>query len=285
MALDATYDIGQTQFGRRKVIVTQEGTLTGEKIKGKVLPGSLDFELTLSNGTVEIEQVLVLQTEDGKIIYVRNAGIGMPGGETRVVMDFEAPNASDYAWMNTGKFVARRVVDAEAKTLTMTVYDVAAVVETMDLADAVKVAKPDDAPPQPWDPRIRDASEKQGEQIIVETVTLGGSVSVGESKRGGRNIIPITGGELSGKINGKVLFGGADYQNLGNPMTLDARYLWQADDGEVIIVRNAGGFGAMVPTFEAKVDGNYAWLNSGKYISSNPGMGGGGVSLTFYESE
>ena len=29
-----------------------------------------------------------------------------------------------------------------------------------------------------------------------------------------------------------VLPGGADYQNLANPPTIDARYLWQTSDGE-----------------------------------------------------
>jgi hypothetical protein len=42
-----------------------------------------------------------------------------------------------------------------------------------------------------------------------------------------------------GKINEwKNQTGGADYRNLANPMTIDARYLWQTSDGEVIIVRN-----------------------------------------------
>ena len=40
----------------------------------------------------------------------------------------------------------------------------------------------------------------------------------------------------------------------------------------------------LAPTFEARVDGPYAFLNSGLYSSSNPGMGQGGVALTFYES-
>jgi hypothetical protein len=49
-------------------------------------------------------------------------------------------------------------------------------------------------------------------------------------------------------------------------------------------VRNGGGFGALVPTFEARVDGRYAYLNTGSYLSSNPGRGEGGVALMFYES-
>jgi hypothetical protein len=97
-------------------------------------------------------------------------------------------------------------------------------------------------------------------------------------------VIPITGGELTGRITGKVLAGGADYQNLSPPATIDARYLWQAADGEIIIVRNGGPFGSLVPTFEVRVDSPYAWLNTGSFLSSNPEGRPGGVGLTFYES-
>ena len=58
-------------------------------------------------------------------------------------------------------------------------------------------------------------------------------------------------------------------------MTIDARYLWQTNDGEIIIVRNAGPFGSLVPTFEARADGKYSWLNSGTYLSSKSRNGGG----------
>jgi len=137
---------------------------------------------------------------------------------------------------------------------------------------------------QPWDYRRAAPGEKQGAQLITERVTLSPSQSVGASKRGNRNVIPITGGELSGRITGKVLPGGADYQNLSNPATIDAHYLWQTTDGEFIVVRNGGTFGSLVPTFEVRVDSPYAWLNSGLYLSSNPGPSAGGVALTFYES-
>src|SRR5690606_31185878 len=98
------------------------------------------------------------------------------------------------------------------------------------------------------------------------------------------NKMPLPGGEVRVRINGTVLMGGADYQNLTPPAEIDARYLWQADDGEIIIVRNGGTFGSLSPSFEARVDGPYAYLNDGRYLSSNPGVGQGGVALTFYES-
>jgi hypothetical protein len=146
------------------------------------------------------------------------------------------------------------------------------------------VTKPADVQDQPWDYRKAAAEEKRGDQLVSENVTLGASQSVGATPKGNRNIIPITGGTLNGKITGKVLAGGADYQNLANPMTIDARYLWQTSDGEVIIVRNGGSMGLLAPAFEVRVDSKYAWLNKGLYLSSNPGIGAGGVGLTFYES-
>ena len=175
-------------------------------------------------------------------------------------------------------------MDLAAKTMKISVYEVSEVAAAPDAANPVRVTKPSDVQNQPWDYRKASAAEKRGDQMITENVTLGAGEMVGATKRGNRNIIPITGGTLSGEITGRVLAGGADYQNLANPMTIDARYLWQTSDGEVIIVRNGGSMGLLAPVFEVRADSKYAWLNKGLYLSSNPGMGKGGVVLTFYES-
>ena len=283
MKFDKVLDVGKTPFGDRKVIVGQEGTLSGPKLTGTVMPGALDYELKLSNGTIEIEQIFVLKTSDGKYAYVRNAGTGTDANDVRVVMDFEAPNAAPSAWLNSGKYVARRTVNPAAKTLTMRVYDVSGVSLPTGPANAIRISKPAGTPIQPWNYRTAAATEKQGDVLITETVTLSPSQSVGMSKRGNRNIIPITGGELTGKIPGKVLFGGADYQNLSAPPAIDARYLWQANNGDIIIVRNTGS-GRLIPIFEVRVDSPYAYLNKGLYLSSPPGMKPGGVGITMYES-
>ncbi len=91
----------------------------------------------------------------------------------------------------------------------------------------IRISKPDGVEPQPWNFRQKDPAEKQGKELIVESVGLTPSLHVGPSKRGNRNIIPITGGDLSGRIRGKILSGGADYQNFSGPPAIDARYLWQ----------------------------------------------------------
>ena len=283
LTLDRVADIGPTQYGRRRVAVAAGGTLTGAKIAGTVMSGALDFELTLANGVIELEQILVLRTGDGRFVYMRGAGTGPDARDVRLVFDFEAPNAGDLAWLNSGTYVARRVLNAAARTMTVRVYDVSAAVRPAD-ARVVRITKPAGVPPQPWDYRKAAPAEKRGSELIVETVTLSPSQLVGPSKRGPRNIIPITGGELTGRITGKVLPGGADYQNLTPPATIDARYLWQTAGGEIIIVRNGGAFGSLVPTFEVRVDSRYAWLNTGTYLSSNPAPRPGGVGLTFYDS-
>jgi hypothetical protein len=284
MPLDRLADVGKTQYGRRQVAIAGEGRVTGSKLSGTVMTGALDFELTLENGVVEVELVMVVKTADGKYVFARSGGTGPDARDVRVVMDFEAPNGSEAAWLNTGTFVARREINTAAKTMTIRVYDVSAALPSAAPADAIRITKPAGVPVQPWDYRRAAAGEKQGAQLITERVTLSPSQSVGASKRGNRNIIPITGGELTGRVTGKVLPGGADYQNLSNPATIDAHYLWQTTDGEIIVVRNGGTFGSLVPTFEVRADSPYAWLNSGLYLSSNPGPSTGGVALTFYES-
>jgi hypothetical protein len=283
MTLDRAIDIGRTQYGRRQVAIVRDGTVSGPKVSGTVMSGALDFALVLTNGVVEIEQLFVLKTNDGKYVYVRAAGTGPDASDVRIVMDFEAPATSEVAWLNTGTYVARRVVNAAAKTMTMRVYDVSAA-KAGDAARAIRIVKPAGDRPQPWDYRRADPAEKRGSQLITESVTLAPSQLVGPSKRGPRNIIPITGGELTGRITGSVVAAGADYQNLSPPATIDAHYLWQTADGEFIIVRNGGTFGSLVPTFEVRVDSPYAWLNGGSYLSSNPEGRPGGVGLTFYES-
>jgi hypothetical protein len=284
LRIQAVHHLGRTPYGNREVTVIQEGTFKGPRVSGTVAPGAMDLELTLANGVVELEQLLVLRTADGTYVYLRTAGTGVHSDDVRIVPDFEAPNASDVAWLNSGRYVARRVLNRAEGTMTLRVFDVTGVPLSTRPADTIRITKPPGVPEQPWDYRRAAADEKPGMALITETVTLNPSQSVGASKRGNRNIIPITGGALTGRIAGQVLFGGADYQNLSAPATIDARYLWRTDSGDVILVRNGGAFGSLVPTFEVRTDSPVAWLNTGRFLSSNPGRQPGGVGITMYDS-
>jgi len=273
-------DMGATQYGKRRATDVTGGTITGSKLDATFLSAGFDYELTLSDGSIELEQVGMLKAKDGALIYMRTCGVAAPGDSlVRVVPSFEAANSSSVAWLNTGNFVATRSLDAAGKKLELVVYDVSKV--TGD-APKVKLTNPTDAPNQPWE--CAKPSGSKGAEVFTENVSLGGSQSVGASKNGTRNVIPITGGTVTGKLAGMVVAAGADYQLVGGTTTLDARYMLASNDGEFVIVRNCGPFGALIPQFEAKASGKYAFLNTGKFISSDPGGGGGGVKITFYEA-
>lgn len=272
------HDVGITKFGQRYQYDIDGGEIKGERLNAKILKGGLDYEVVLSNGSVEVEQINIFRIEDNNNtpVLMRNAGVS-PQREipVRVVLDFEAPNSSSYNWLNSGKFASTRIIDSAAKTIKMKVFDISAVELTQS---STLIKDPEGVPNQTWD--CVKITGRQGQSVFTENVALGNSISIGNSKRGSRNIIPITGGTMSGRVNGKILPGGADYQLNG----LDARYTLETDDGELIIVRNCGS-GALIPVFETKTDGPYSFLNENKYLSSSPGMGAGGVSITFYEAE
>jgi hypothetical protein len=50
-----------------------------------------------------------------------------------------------------------------------------------------------------------------------------------------------------------------------------------------VVVRNCGPVGALVPVFEARLDGPYAFLDENPWLSSDPGLAAGAVNLTIYE--
>jgi len=229
---------------------------------------------------MELEEVLILKTSDNVTIFTRICGVAAAGDSVvRIVPDIEAPTAGSYAWLNTTKLVGTRAVDAGGGKITLNVYDVSAVTA----ADPkIKLTDPAGVPNVSWD--CVTATGSDGTSVFTENVTLGSTVTVSNAKRGSRNIIPITGGMTTGMVAGKILNGGADYQLAnGGTTTLDARYTLAPSDGAFIIVRNCGPITGLTPVFEAATDGPYQFLTTGKFLSSAPGSGSGGVSITFYE--
>ncbi|HXU04312.1 MAG TPA: DUF3237 family protein, partial [Polyangia bacterium] len=280
LTVSATHDVGSTQFGHRRQLDVSGGTITGDKLKGTVLTGGLDYELTLATGATELEEVLIWKTSDNVTIFTRICGVAAAGDSVvRIVPDVEAPTSGSYAWLNTTKLVGTRVVDATGGKITLAVYDVSKVT----VGDPkVQLKDPAGVPNVSWN--CVTASGSNGATVFTENVTLGSTVAVSNAKRGSRNIIPITGGTTTGKVSGKILNGGADYQLAASGgTTLDARYTLSPSNGEFIIVRNCGPINGLTPVFEARTDGSFAFLATGKFLSSAPGSGAGGVSITFYE--
>ena len=114
-------------------------------------------------------------------------------------------------------------------------------------------------------------------------VKIANTINVGESKRGVRRVIPITGGTFSGpKIKGEVLPGGEDWQLVrpDGDTELNARYLLKTDDGIVIQVINqalmhtpsTGEEGVFyvksVIDLEAPTDSKYNYLNHAIFLGT-----------------
>ena len=79
------------------------------------------------------------------------------------------------------------------------------------------------------------------EFVFGAHVTVGPPLDLGNVGKGGRRIIPVTGGEFAGpKLRGTVIPGGADWQVLRDDgvAELEARYTLRTDDGALIYVRN-----------------------------------------------
>jgi hypothetical protein len=79
------------------------------------------------------------------------------------------------------------------------------------------------------------------EFIFAARATVSAPLDLGDVAKGGRRIVPITGGEFSGpQLRGAVIPGGADWQVLRHDgvAELEARYTLRTDDGALIYVRN-----------------------------------------------
>ena len=89
----------------------------------------------------------------------------------------------------------------------------------------------------------QELATPQLEFIFAAHVTVGVPLDLGDVAKGGRRIVPITGGAFAGpQLRGTVVPGGADWQVLRSDgvAELEARYTLRTDDGALIYVRNHG---------------------------------------------
>lgn len=71
---------------------------------------------------------------------------------------------------------------------------------------------------------------------------VGPPQSLGSTPMGERRLVPILGGQFAGRLTGKVLPGGADWQILRSDgfADIDARYQLETTDGDRVEVRSRG---------------------------------------------
>jgi Protein of unknown function (DUF3237) len=275
-AVSAPLELGNTPYGVRRVQPLPAGKSSGAALAGEAWAGGFELALTRANGVVELEQVTMVAGELGGSVLLRGCGVAAPGSAGgRVVLDVEAASAGPYGALDGQRFVAERRRDAN--TLRLDVYRLGPSLPgaARHVLDGVA-----DQPPQPRGCTPRSGTA--GDVLYASDVAIGSSVLVGGTRRGTRNVIPITGGRFEGSgLHGSVLALGADFQLLGPDaqFLVEARYVLRSDDGTLVLVRNCGALGALVPTFETRSDGPAAFLHEGPFFSDDPGLGLGSVHI------
>lgn len=98
-------DVGATPFGTRNIDLLGEGTFEGPRLRGKVLPGGIDQKLIRPDGAMTPNVRLVLETDDGALIYMAYTGIrhGAPDVMRRIA-EGEVVDPSEYYLRNTPYF-------------------------------------------------------------------------------------------------------------------------------------------------------------------------------------
>ena len=136
------------------------------------------------------------------------------------------------------------------------------------------------------------------EFVMQLKVKLGAAYSLGETPKGRRTVIPITGGTFEGPLlKGTILEGGADWQLAkGTRTELEAIYSIKTDDGVYIHIRNYGiinngtdekgnpsFYFKAAPKFEAPEDSKYAWLNNALFLCAPVWGQGEGITLNVWK--
>lgn len=67
--------LGQTPLGDRRIAKVMGGSFSGPAGSGKVLPGGGDWILNRADGVTQLDVRLVLETDDGAMIYMTYKGL------------------------------------------------------------------------------------------------------------------------------------------------------------------------------------------------------------------
>jgi hypothetical protein len=114
-------EIGQVPHGRRRIVQILGGTVRGPMLNATVEPGGADWQLIQPDGFSELDTRYTLRTDQGRLVYVQNAGIRhaapdvmqkLLAGQTvdpklvyfRTVPKFETA-AADLQWLARSIFV------------------------------------------------------------------------------------------------------------------------------------------------------------------------------------
>ena len=66
--------VGATPIGERRIAKVTGGTFAGPEMNGKILPGGGDWLLLRSDGSLQLDVRVTLETDDGALIFMTYRG-------------------------------------------------------------------------------------------------------------------------------------------------------------------------------------------------------------------
>jgi len=124
--IDSPLTVGPTAQGSIRAIPITGGEVSGDTIRGRVVPGGADWQRIRDDGVTELEASYAIELEDGSLVKVLNGGIiaPQPEGEPyfRTTVQFTAPDGP-HTWLNEALFLCRAGLDPEREnTVLIEVY-------------------------------------------------------------------------------------------------------------------------------------------------------------------
>lgn len=112
---------GQTIEGTRRVIPITGGRVNGPQVRGELVAGGFDWNLSRSDGASMVDASYYMRTDDGVMIRITNRGVGGPpaapagprgggaAGATEALLMFTTPSfetpVGKYDWLTRSTFV------------------------------------------------------------------------------------------------------------------------------------------------------------------------------------
>jgi hypothetical protein len=134
--------IGDMADARYQTGAIDSGMVSGPRIRGKVLPGAVDWAQVLADGILEPEVKLVIETDDGALIHVSYVGVVDMGSEAyektkrgeavgtvfhpRTVLRMKS-SAPAYLWVNRRQFIGIGFLDYKqaSPSINYDIYELA----------------------------------------------------------------------------------------------------------------------------------------------------------------
>ena len=66
--------VGDAPYGRRRIVAITGDRFEGDRLRGRILPGGADWILERSDGVLEMDVRMTLETDDGAFVYVTFRG-------------------------------------------------------------------------------------------------------------------------------------------------------------------------------------------------------------------